>query len=155
MEDLRSTTRVAAAAPAVGLKRPATAVKSVESRGTLAKGVATSANRSSASASVPNACSPTANVVVTAETTLARVNDTADCARRRRPTVSAVQRADSLSATAARPASNLSLAVYAVQSATSHSVYVVRTAANRIVEIVAQGVYRGRPPVTVAKDVKR
>ena len=106
MEDLRSTTRVAAAAPAVGLKRPATAVKSVENRGTLAKGVATSANRSSASASVPNACSPTANVVVTAETTLAR----------------AVQRADSLSATAARPASNLSLAVYAVQSAISHSV---------------------------------
>ena len=68
--------------------------------------------------------------------------------------MSAVQRADSLSATAARPASNLSLAVYAVQSAPSHSVYVVRTAANRIVEFVAQGVYRGRPPVTVAKGVK-
>ena len=155
MEDLRSTTRVAAAAPAVGLKRPATAVKSVESRGTLAKGVATSANRSSASVSVSNACSTTANVVVTAETTLARVNDTADCARRRRPTVSAVQRADSLSVAAARPASNPSPAVYVVQSATSHSVYAARTAENRIVELVVQGVYRGRPPVTVAKGVKR
>ena len=49
MEDLRSTTRVAAAAPAVGLKRPATAVKSVESRWTFAKGVATPAKRSSSS----------------------------------------------------------------------------------------------------------
>ena len=65
----------------MGLKRPATAVKSVESRWTFAKGVATPAKRSSAS--------------------------------------------------------------------------VVRTATNRIVECVAHGVYRGRPPVTVAKGVKR
>ena len=105
--------------------------------------------------SVPNASSTTANVAVTAETILARVNNTADSARRWRPTVSAAQRADSLSVTAARPASNLSPAVYVVQSAISHSVYVVRTAANRIMEFVAQGVYRGRPPVTVAKGVKR
>ena len=69
--------------------------------------------------------------------------------------MSAVQRADNLSAIAARPASNLSLAVYAVQSVTSHSVYVVKTAENRIVEFGAQGVYRKRPPVTVAKGVKR
>ena len=74
-------TRVAAAAPAVGLKRPATAVKSVESRWTFAKGVATPANRSSASVSVPNASSTTANVAVTAETILARVDNTADSAR--------------------------------------------------------------------------
>ena len=148
-------TRVAAALPAVGLKRPATAVKSVESRWIFAKGVATPANRSSASVSVPNASSTTANVAVTAETILARVNNTADSARRRRVTVNAVQRANSLSVAAAKPASNLSPAVYVVQSVTSHSVYVVRTAENRIVELVVQGVYRGRPPVTVAKGVKR
>ena len=58
MGDLRLTTRVAAAASAVGLKRPATAVRSVESRGTLAKGVVTPANRSSVSVSAPIANSP-------------------------------------------------------------------------------------------------
>ena len=51
VEDLRLTTRIAAAASAVGPKRPATAVKSVESRWTLAKGVVTPARRSSASVS--------------------------------------------------------------------------------------------------------
>ena len=155
MEDLRSTSCVAAAAYAGGPNKPATAAKSVVNRWTLAKGVATPAKRSSASVSVPNASSTTANVAVTAETIFARVNKIADSARRRRSTVSAVQCADSPTVIAARPANNLSLAVYAVQSATSHSVYVVITAANRIVEFVAQGVYRGRPPVTVAKGVKR
>ena len=39
--------------------------------------------------------------------------------------MSAVQRADSLRAIAARPASNLSLAVYAIQNAISHSTQTV------------------------------
>ena len=52
-------------------------------------------------------------------------------------------------------ASNPSPAVYVVQSATSHTVYAARTAENRNVELVVQGVYRRRPPVTVAKGVKR
>ena len=106
MEDLGWTTRVDAAVHAVGLKKPA------ESRWIFAKGVATLANRPSTSVSY--ASSTTANFAVTAETILARGNNTADSARRRRPNVSAVQRADSLRAIAARPASNLSLAVYAM-----------------------------------------
>ena len=62
VEDLRLITRVAAAASAVGLKRPATAVKSVESRRTLAKGVVTPANRSSTNVPVPNVSSTTATL---------------------------------------------------------------------------------------------
>ena len=134
-KDLRLLTHVAAAAPAVGLKGPAIAVESVESQWIFAKGVATPANGSSAN--VSNTSSTTVNVAVNAETFFARVNNTADSARRKRSTVSAVQRADSLSATAARPASNSSLAVYAAQSAPSHSVYVVKTATNQIVEFAA------------------
>ena len=55
-------TRVAAAASAVGPKRPATAVKSVESRWTFAKGVATPAIRSIVSVSVPIANKPSVAV---------------------------------------------------------------------------------------------
>ena len=131
MEDPRSTTRVAAAAHAVGPKRPATAVKSVANQRTLAQGVVTSARRSSASVSVPTASSTTAIAAVTAEITPASVDNTAGSARRRKPTVSAVQSAGSLSVIAAGPA------------------------VNRTVESAAQGAYRGRLPVTVAKSVKR
>ena len=131
MEDPRSTTRVAAAAHAVGPNRPATAVKSVANQWTPAQGAVTPARRSSASVSVPTASSTTANAAVTAEITPARVDNTAGSARRRKSTVSAVQRAGSLSVTAAGPA------------------------VNRTVESAAQGAYRGRLPVTVAKSVKR
>ena len=62
------TTRVAAAAYAGGLNKPATAVRSVVSRRTLAQGVVTPARKPSASASVPIASSPAANVAVTVET---------------------------------------------------------------------------------------
>ena len=78
MEDPRSTTRVAAAAHAVGPNRPATAVKSVANQWTPAQGVVTPARRSSASVSVPTASSTTANAAVTA-----RVDNTAGSARRR------------------------------------------------------------------------
>ena len=137
MEDLRSTTRVAAAAPVVGLKRPATAVKSVESRWIFAKGVATPANRSSASVSVPNASSTTANVAVTAETIPAHANNTADSVRRRRITVSAVKSADNSSVNAARPASRSQQIVCVVQCAINRSVFTAETAENRTVESAA------------------
>ena len=131
MEDPRSTTRVAAAAHAVGPNRPATAVKSVANQWTPVQGVVTHARRSSGSVSVPTASSTTANASVIAEITLARVDNTAGSARRRKSTVSAVQRAGSLSVTAAGPA------------------------VNQTVESAAQAAYRGRLPVTVAKSVKR
>ena len=82
------TTRVAAAAYAGGLNKPVTAVKTVVSPKTLAQGVATPARKSSASVSAPIASSPAAYVAVTAETTPAHANNTADSARRRRLTVS-------------------------------------------------------------------
>ena len=76
------TTRVAAAAYAGGLNKPATAAKSVVSRRTLAQGVVTPARKSSASASAPIASSPAANVAATAETIPAHANNTADSVRR-------------------------------------------------------------------------
>ena len=88
------STRVAAAAYAGGLNKPATAAKSVVSRRTLAQGVVTPARKSNANASVPIASSPAANVAVTAETTPAHANNTADSARRRRLTVSAAEIAE-------------------------------------------------------------
>ena len=137
MEDPRSTTRVAAAAHAVGLNKPATAVKSVVNRWTLAQGVARPARKSSASASAPIASSPAANVAVTAETIPAHANNTADSVRRRRITVSAVKSADNSSVTAARPASRSQQSVCVVQCAINRSMFAAKTAENRTVESAA------------------
>ena len=126
VEDLRLTTRVAAAAYAGGPNKPATAAKSVVSRRTLAQGVVTPARKPSASASVPIASSPAANVAVTAETTPTHANNTADSVRRKRTTV-----------TAARPASRLQQIVCVVQCAINRSVFAAETAENRTVESAA------------------
>ena len=101
------------------------------------KGVATPANRSSASVSVPNASSTTANVAVTAETIPAHANNTADSVRRRRLTVSAVKSADNSSVTAARPASSSQQSVCVVQCAINRSMFAAKTAENRTVESAA------------------
>ena len=137
VEDLRLTTRVAAAEYAGGLNKPATAVKSVVSRRTLAQGVVTPARKPSASASVPIASSPAANVAVTAETIPAHVNNTADSVRRRRITVSAVKSADNSSVTAARPASRSQQIVCVAQCAINRSVFAAETAENQTVESAA------------------
>ena len=120
------TTRVAAAAYAGGLNKPATAAKSVVSRRTLAQGVVTPARKSSASASAPIASSQAANVAVTAEITPTHANNTADSVRRRRITV-----------TAARPASRLQQTVCVVQCAINRSVSAAKTAENQTVESAA------------------
>ena len=119
------TTRVAAATYAGGHSKPATAAKSVVSRRTLPQGVVTPSRKSSASASVPIASSPAANVAVTAETIPAHANNTADNVRRKRRTV-----------TAARPASRLQQIVCAVQYAKIESpqmskVYAAKSVVNR------------------------
>ena len=124
MEDLRSATRV-------------TAAKSVVSRRTLAQGVATPARKSYASVSVPIASSLAAYVAVTAESTPAHANNTADSVRKRRITVSAVKNADNPSVTAARPASRSQQIVCVVQCAINESVFAAETAENRTVESAA------------------
>ena len=122
---------------------------------TLAQGVATPARKSSASASVPIASSPAANVAVTAETIPAHANNTADSVRQRRITVSAVKIADNPSVIAARPASRSQQSVCVVQCAINRSVFAAETAENRTVESAAQGAYKGRPLVIAVKGVKR
>ena len=131
------TTRVAAAAYAGGLVKPATAAKSVVSRRTLAQGVVTPARKSSASASVPIASSLAAYVAVTAESTPAHANNTADSVRKRRIIVSAVKSADNPSVTAARPASRSQQSVCVVQCAINRSMFAAKTAENRTVESAA------------------
>ena len=119
------STRVAAAAYAGCLNKPATAAKYVVSRKTLAQGVVTPARKSTASASAPIASSPAADSAATAKLTPAYANNTADNVEKKRIIV-----------TAARPASRLQQIVCAVQCAKIESpqmskVYAAKSVVNR------------------------
>ena len=131
MEDLRLSTRVAAAAYAGCLNKPAIAAKCVVSRKTLAQGVVTPTKKTTASASAHIVSSPAANVAVTAKITPTHANNTADSVRRKRITV-----------TAARPASRLQQTVCVVQCALNSYVFAAKTAENQTVESIAQGAKR-------------